>query len=240
MNEINLFYGTWELDGILKNISFEEGIKLLKYAKLNGINKFDTALVYANGKVERMLSNVIDDRDIVLTKIPAIKKPEIDEIKIDEFYPIGYVNDKVNESLKNLNRKMIDIILLHNWSKNWKDLRVLDELIKLKEKGVIKHIGISLPNNFNYRLDLKILKKIDYLEAPYNIENTWILNDLDYYKENNIKIILRSLFLQGKLIKEKKVNKDEVLSFIQKLNVYVTIGMTNQNQIDENIKYFGG
>lgn len=240
MSNNKLFYGTWELDGILKNIDESKAIQLLKYAKSKGINKFDTALVYGNGKVEKLLSVIIDNNDIVLTKIPAIIKPNIDSYHIKKYYPENYIEKKLLESLKNLNRETIDVVLLHNWSINWgKDLTPLFELKKIKDKGVIKEIGISLPNNYNERLSDKILKEIDYIEAPYNINEKWILNDIDYYRQNNIEIILRSLFKQGKLLKENLVNVKEEILFVKKLDVKVTIGMTSNNHIDENIKLLG-
>lgn len=232
-----LFYGTWELDGILKNISSREAIDLLKYAKIMGINKFDTALAYGNGKVEKILSKIITTEDIVLTKIPAIVKPSIDAKEIHHFYPNGYVFKKVKESLNNLNRNYIDIVLLHNWSINWiSDITPLIELLNLKKKNIIKNIGISLPNGFSKRLDDNILKLIDYIEAPYNDDNQWILNDLDYYKEYGVEVIIRSLFLQGKLVKEKKEIVFEKINEVKALGTYVVIGMTSKEQIEENIK----
>lgn len=239
MSNINLFYGTWELDGVLKSIKDDEAMELLKYAKKRGINSFDTALVYGNGNVEKMLAKVIDEKDIILTKIPAKSKPGLDEENVDNYYPIGYINDKLLESLRNLNRKNINIVLLHNYSRGWRDLRPLDELANLKEKGLINKIGISLPNNFNMRLPMDVLAKIDYIEAPYNIDNAWILQDIDYYKKNNIKIILRSLFMQGKLITNNEYIINTLLK-IKKLKVDVTIGMTKKSQIDENIEILKG
>ena len=239
MSKVNLFYGTWELDGILKDIKEEEAIELLKYAKSHGINSFDTALVYGNGKVERMLASVIDDKDIVLTKIPAKTKPSLDEEGIDDFYPEGYIEEKLNESLRNLNRKKINIVLLHNFSRKWTNLRPINDLVRLKEQGLIDKIGISIPNNYNERLSQDVVDLIDYIEVPYNVENTWILNDIDYYKENNIQIILRSLFLQGKVITDNNYIIDTLLK-VKKLNVNVTIGMTKKNQIDQNIEILRG
>lgn len=239
MSEINLFYGTWELDGILKDIKEGEAIELLKYAKEQGINSFDTALVYGNGKVERMLASVIDDKDIVLTKIPAKIKPSLDEEDIDGFYPEGYIEEKLSESLRNLKRKSINIVLLHNFSRKWTNLRPINDLVKLKKQGLIDKIGISIPNNFNERLPQNVVDLIDYIEVPYNVENTWILSDIDYYKENNIQIILRSLFLQGKVITDNNFIIDTLLK-VKKLNVNVTIGMTKKSQIDQNIEILKG
>lgn len=232
----NLFYGTWELDGVLKNVSPNESIQLLKYAKKNGINKFDTALAYGNGKVEKLLSQVLTSDDIILTKVPATIKPSIDSHDVQKYYPTGYISKKFKESLHNLNRDYIDIVLLHNWSLNWNDISPLIELSNLKQKGLIKYIGISLPNNFSKRIDAKILKIIDYIEAPYNIDNEWILQDINYYKEHNVQIILRSLFMQGMLARNNNEIVEKTIKKAKSLGTYLVIGMTNTQQIDENIR----
>ena len=232
----NLFYGTWELDGVLKNVSPNESIELLKYAKKNGINKFDTALAYGNGKVEKLLSQVLTSDDIILTKVPATVKPSIDSHGVHKYYPSGYISQKFKESLHNLNRDYIDIVLLHNWSLNWNDISPLIELSNLKQQGLIKYIGISLPNNFSKRIDAKILKIIDYIEAPYNIDNEWILQDINYYKEHNVQIILRSLFMQGMLARNNNEIVEKTIKKAKSLGTYLVIGMTNTQQIDENIR----
>ena len=231
-----LFYGTWELDGILKNISSVQSIELLKYAKQKGINKFDTALAYGNGKVEKILSKIITNEDIILTKIPAITKPSINSVNIKKYYPNEYIHEKFKESLRNLGRNYLDIVLLHNWSINWTDISPLIELYNLKKKGLIKYIGISLPNNFSKRLDSTILDLIDYIEAPYNDDNKWILNDINYYKEYGIKIILRSIFKQGNLVKNNEKIVEKKIKEIKALGTYVAIGMTSKKQIYENTK----
>ena len=231
-----LFYGTWELDGTLKKIDESKAEDLIKYAKKLGINKFDTALAYGNGKVEKILSRTTTDGDIILTKVPAVTKPKLDSTNSLEYYPCGYVVEKVNESRKNLSRSVIDIVLLHNWSLSWgSEEPCLDELLDLKRKEQIKYIGISLPNNYNNRLSEQIVEKIDYVEAPFNIENNWIINDLNFYREHNVKVILRSIFLQGKTIKDGSVNVEETIKRIAKYDTYIAIGMTEERQIAENI-----
>ena len=237
----NLFFGTWELDGIQKNINEEQAMELIKHAKEKGIKKFDTALAYGNGKVEKILSKVIDKDDIILTKVPAIIKPEIDSIDSVTYYPPGYTSEKVLQSKENLSRDIIDIILLHNWSKLWSDDEpCLNELINQKEKGNVRYIGISLPNYYNERLSEKIVQKIDYLEAPLNTKNDWILRDLDFYKTNNVKVILRSLFLQGKSIKNGELEVKKTLKETSKHETYLAVGMTSKNQIDENVETLKG
>ena len=113
---------------------------------------------------------------------------------------VVYILECINKSLLNLNRKKIDICLLHNWTYKWNnEPLMIDILQKIKNSGLVDKIGISLPNMFNNELSDQVLKVIDVIECPYNSENNWILNSIDKYKKYGIEIILRSLFEQGKL-----------------------------------------
>ena len=111
-----------------------------------GITKFDTALVYGNGKVEKLLSKVIDESDTILTKIPARIKPVSGRnMPLINYYDEDYINCCIEKSLYNLNRKKIEIVLLHNWTEEWNNKPILlDWLITLKNRKIVKKIGISL------------------------------------------------------------------------------------------------
>ncbi len=234
----NLYLGTWQLGGQFKNLSNDEVIKILNCSKKMGIYKFDTALVYGDGMVEKQISEVIDDNDIILTKVPAKKKPNLSEIcKLEDYYSKTYIADCVNKSIDNLKVKKINTLLLHNWHYSWDDNdEILNWLIDLKNQGIVEKIGISLPNNYNRILGEKVLCKIDVIEAPYNNENKWIEKDIDIYKKYNIEIILRSIFLQGKVLKDDSNSYVEIIKNALKFNTSVVIGMTTNEQIMNNVK----
>ena len=105
---------------------------------------------------------------------------------------------------------------------------------------MVKRVGISLPNNYNRRLSEKVVSKIDVIEAPFNEDNRWIESDIEYYKKYNLEIILRSIFMQGKLLKEDKSNYFKIINEVNKLRTSVVIGMTTEVQILENVKKFNG
>lgn len=229
----NIYLGTWQFSGDFKKLSEEEIKVLIEYAKEKGISNFDTALVYGNGSVEKYLSKYTTDTDKITTKIPAKKKPTGDINSLEEYYEYDYMKSCVLKSLENLKRDQVETILLHNWHKSFNDsMELLTWLVSFKNEKLTKKIGISLPNNYNETLPDNVLKMIDVIEVPYNIENEWILKDIDTYKKYGIEIILRSLFIQGKNCEqlEKKLNS------VKYLNTSVVIGMTSTKQIDDNIK----
>lgn len=232
-----LYYGTWQFSGDFKNLSKEEIVSLIKYAHQNGINRFDTALVYGKGMVEKILGEELDDKDILLTKIPAKKKPMLDCLfSLSNYYTEEYILKCLNTSLNNLKREKIDIVLLHNWVDEWNSEKDLIKwLVNLKHQNLTNRIGISLPNGYNGDLANEILEQIDVIEVPYNDENNWILEKLDRYKKYNIEIILRSLFKQGKVLNNGR-NYRAIIKQAKDLNTSIVIGMTTEDQIDSNIK----
>lgn len=182
-----------------------------------------------------MLGEVLEEKDVVLTKIPAKIKPKEEVKKFDSYYEYSYILTCVKKSLKNLKRKKINV-LFHNWHVKWNDESLaLKYLKELKSEKFIEKIGISLPNNYNSSLPVEILKVIDIIEISYNSENNWVLNDINRYKFNNIEIILRSLFIQGKeLIRETDYKL--ILNNVKNLSTSLAIGMTTKSQIDKNIE----
>lgn len=237
MRRNSLYLGTWQFDGTFNNLLDDEIVNLIKYAKNIGITKFDTALVYGNGKVEKLLSKVIDESDTILTKIPARIKPTNGiNMPLKNYYDEDYINCCIEKSLYNLERKKIEIVLLHNWIEEWNNKPVLlDWLIALKKRKIVKKIGISLPNGYQGQLPKIVLNKIDVIEAPLNPDNQWILNSLNTYKENNIEVILRSLFMQGKLLNEDKDTYIDIIRKTNLLNTSMVIGMTTKEQMNMNI-----
>lgn len=235
----NLYMGTWQFNGQFKKFTDDEVIQLLKIANENGINRFDTALVY--GQAEKYISNLNNDNNIILTKIPAKEKPPLEEnVTLSKYYTREYIEECINKSLSNLNRDYIDIILLHNWNCNWDNYpELIDWLLDLKKRNLVKKIGISLPNGYNRCLSPKILCYIDVIEAPYNEDNKWIKKDIELYKKYNIEIILRSLFLQGKSLKNKAKDYKDIIKFAKRFETSLVIGMTTEEQIINNIESVG-
>lgn len=258
-----ILFGTWQLGGDFTIISNHTIKELFNIALKNGIDRFDTAKVYGNGYVEKLLGEVLPSNTRILTKIPALNKPKIDQSfeTIDLCYPPMFVSGSAYESLTNMKRSTLHTVLLHNWSRKWTGLNYpLAELITLKERGVIEKIGISLPDGFNVRLDEEICARIDVIEAPYNHIESWIRNDILWYQKFNIDVILRSLFVQGLRLKSEeerktlnendvRIKKIEKIPFDPKgtvesiftdalsLNTSIVFGSTNPIHLAENLSF---
>lgn len=234
MKNSNIIYGTWELDGKHKELTKEQIGQLIAYAKKCGIWMFDTALVYGNGNVEKYLGEFLTETDYVLTKIPAKSKPELTDENVDNFYSEEYVENCLNTSLENLKRKSINCVLFHNWSYGWNE-KVISYLTKLKEKGLVKQIGISLPNGYLKPLKDEILEKIDVIEIPYNESNLHNKEFINYYKSKGKIVYIRSIFNKGKQLgNDKLTNCAKLIGEAKEFNCPLVIGMTNHKQIHYN------
>ncbi len=262
-----LYLGTWQFSGQFKNFSDIQIKEIITFANSNGIRKFDTAAVYGNGKVESILGETMINDSTVLTKIPAVSKPSLEtSARSIVYYPKEWINKCLLDSSKRLCRAPIDTILLHNWSRQWQkhdDLNPLMFLLESKAAGVVKKIGVSLPDDFDVRLSDEVIELIDVVEAPLNTDNTWILSEIPRLKTKGVEVILRSLFMQGLLIMDGdsfqmlndrdirkkrysilspsiRQNYKEILLRAWELQTSITVGMTTFQQILDNIACLGG
>jgi aryl-alcohol dehydrogenase-like predicted oxidoreductase len=238
MQQFNrLYFGTWQLGGQFKKLSSPQIESLLFFALDSGINRFDTAAVYGEGLVEKILGLNLPGDSVIVTKIPATSKPSLDSpAPIQNFYSRDSIRRSAFASLERLQRSSVDTLLLHNWLPSWSldAIEILESLVELKKEGIAKRVGISLPNNFSAHINKEILPFLDVIEAPFNPQNQWILSQLPELLRLKKEILLRSLFDQGKLLKNHPAD-----AFLQKaleLETSLVIGMTTEEQISQNIE----
>lgn len=258
-----LYFGTWQFGGQFKKMSGLEMVSLVEHALRKGVLRFDTAMVYGSGKVEEMLGEILPREAVVVTKIPAIKKPAGNLCGgIEEYYPEDFIRKSLDESLRRLRRDSVDTLLLHNWSSAWNNQseQAFSLLEKLKTEGMVKRIGISFPNGHDCFVGENIRERIDVVEAPCNIVNNEIVEQIPKFLACGKEVILRSIFLQGILLRNEIERADffpedirsartadapsqcftsqEILSRVLAFDTSVVIGMTTVEQIDQNISFF--
>lgn len=243
MNWFNrLYFGTWQLGGQFKNLSPEYIKSLLLFAISSGIRRFDTAAVYGGGSVEEMLGLYLPEDAVIVTKIPAASKPNLEAPEpIQRFYSQDGIHRSVYGSLERLRRSSIDTVLLHNWLPMWSSeaVAILECLNGLKDEGVVTRVGISLPDNFSCPVAEAVLPHVDVIEAPFNTEQDWVLQQLPYLRDLKKEILLRSLFKQGKLLTGPH-STEMIAQNAFTLGTSVVIGMTTKEQVTRNINYLKG
>jgi predicted aldo/keto reductase-like oxidoreductase len=153
-----------------KGIDEEKAIQLIHYAMDQGVNYFDTAYPYHNGKSEPLLGRALQghrEKIMIATKLPAwLVKGEDD---FDKF---------LHEQLQRLNTSYLDFYLLHGlgrqtWSR-MKELGALRFLDRILSDGRARYVG------FSFHDDIRIFKEIvdGYDWALGQIQSNYL--DLDY------------------------------------------------------------
>ena len=201
-----------------KNLNLKEIKKIFDYCKKKGINTLDTAPGYRN-VFENLKKNEIKNWDII-SKIPSIPKNTRD---IN-----SYVYKIFFSTLKKINLSKIHTILIHD-EKNILDVTIGKKIVKvlnnLKKEKLVKRIGSSIYDPYKIK---RVIKNYDFdvLQCPYNIFDKRLVDSglSKLLKIRKIKIHLRSIFLQGLLLRDqnnipiKFKNYDKIIKYHNWLN----------------------
>jgi len=183
-----------------KKIKISEIKKIKSFLVKCKILKIDTASNYGNS--EKILGdlNFKNFKIISKLKIPKIKTSDIP----------NWISKEINISLKNIKLKKLYGLLIHDYRdlNGKRGILLINELKKLKKRGIVKKIGISIYNPNELNKVMRIFKP-EIIQFPYNvldqrIETTGWLKKL---KSLKIETYARSCFLQGLLLNFKKKNK---------------------------------
>ena len=103
-----------------------ESKRVLHKAIDEGINFFDSALVYGMGHSEKLLGQVEKEAGkelFITTKIPPknFRWPAKDSYTLEACFPTEHIIQMTERSLRNLNRDYIDLQQFHVWSDAWAD-----------------------------------------------------------------------------------------------------------------------
>lgn len=207
--EISLLgYGCW---GIGKSMWIgaedTESKKALHRAIDEGINFFDTALVYGMGHSEKLVGEVEKESGkelLIASKVPPqnMEWPADDKTTLKEAFSKEYIIKRTEQSLKNLNRDHIDIMQFHVWNDKWSAEDEWKEAVtKLKKEGKVRFWGISI-NDHQPENGIEAGKTglIDSYQVIFNIFDQKPAEKLfPFCRKNNISIIARVPFDEGGL-----------------------------------------
>lgn len=209
-------FGAWAIGGTWGEVKDDESLKALKKALDLGVNFFDTADVYGDGRSERLLAKLKKGRKeefYIATKTGRRLAPHT-----PEGYNKKNITSFVERSLKNLDTEAIDLIQLHCPPTQVfympEVFGVLDDLVK---EGKLKHYGVSVE---------KIEEAIKAIEFP-NVKTVQIIFNMfrqrpadlffDLAKKKQVGILARvplsSGMLTGKFTKDSKFEDDDHRKF---------------------------
>src|SRR5918998_3460772 len=136
--------GTWALGDGWGTVSDEDAYATLNYTIDSGVNFLDTADVYGDGRSEKLIGRLVEDRpdDEIFVATKAGRR-------LDPHTAEGYNHDNlsafVERSLTNLGVEALDLLQLHcpPTEAYWQD-ETFEALDNLVEAGKVKHYGVSV------------------------------------------------------------------------------------------------
>jgi aryl-alcohol dehydrogenase-like predicted oxidoreductase len=209
-------FGAWAIGGSWGNVDDKESLATLHAALDRGVNFFDTADVYGDGRSERLLARLKKERRekfYVATKagrrLPA---------QTTEGYNRKNLTAFVNRSLKNLNTETIDLLQLHcpptGVYYQPEVFGILDDFLKA---GKLRHYGVSVE---------KVEEALKAIEFP-NVQSVQIIFNIFRQRPAELffaeaqkrkvgilaRVPLASGLLSGKMSHASKFAKDDHRNF---------------------------
>lgn len=246
--------------GLMRLPSFPDGTvdedaaaECIDFAIKNGVNYFDTAFPYHNGKSELYAASILGKYDresyFLADKFPGHQYAET-------YYP----QEIFEEQLKKCNTSYFDFYLLHNVNEDsinvYLDERwgIIPYFLEQKKLGRIKHLGFSChstPETLKCFLEATN-GTMEFCQIQYNYMDEELQNAKEKYKilsEFGVPIWVMEPVRGGRLAKENKDLKalrpdESEASFafrwlLEKPQVKVILsGMSNLEQVKDNIKTF--
>jgi len=209
-------FGAWAIGGAWGAVDDKDSLAALHVALDAGVNFFDTADVYGDGRSERLLAKLKKERSdkfYIATKAGR---------RLREQTPEGYSRENlttfIERSLRNLETDALDLLQLHCPPVQVYYMpEVFGILDDLTREGKIRHYGVSVE---------KVEEAIKAIEFP-NVESVQIIFNIfrqrpaDFFfelaRKHKVGILARvplaSGMLTGKITRDSKFSKDDHRAF---------------------------
>ena len=245
-------------------LSTEDRVKLVRHAYDVGIRYFDTAIIYTYSDSQAIIGKALKDvRDnvFITTKVDFwdISKPDGRFTKI----PKGEATRQVEMNLKELQSDYIDAIMIHGTPgveqmTVEQCMEVQAELVKARDKGLVRFVGFSAHHYFDKALALISTNEFDLCMLAYGYlprghsrffsPRTAELRNACLVKAHELKMgivamkVLGAGMLGGFGMKKFAGLPGAAIRYVLQDNrIHVlTIGMRYPAEIDANIKILAG
>jgi predicted aldo/keto reductase-like oxidoreductase len=179
----------------------ESSIKIIRHGIDMGINYIDTAWYYHLGDSEKILGEALKggyrEKVHLVTKLPihVVRKRE----DFDQY---------LSKQLKRLQTDYLDGYIFHGINKGSfnkiKDLGLIGEMEKAKNKGLIKHIGFSFHDTYPVFKEIIDYYNWDIVQIQYNYIDTRFqaaTEGLNYAHSKGIAVVIMEPLKGGRLVK---------------------------------------
>ena len=224
--------GTWPIGGGMGILDEDESIKTVHASIDYGVNFIDTAESYLSS--EKTLGKALlgkRDKVFLASKLSGDHSP-------------SHIKIALENSLRNLKCDYLDLYQIHSWKEEWIIEDTLNELIKYKDNGLIKYIGVSNFTASQISRSSKITK-IQSCQPHYSMLFRASKSDpIDYCSENRIGVIIYSPLARGLLTGKyqpghKFNNDDHRKNHKAFTNQYIEKGWKISKILDQWAKDYG-
>jgi aryl-alcohol dehydrogenase-like predicted oxidoreductase len=216
MNVSEISFGAWAIGSSWGKVDDKESLAALHKAVDWGVNFFDTADVYGNGRSEKLIGRLLKERKETL--YVATKAGRKLEPHVAEKYTAQAIRRFVDDSLKNLEVQTLDLLQLHCPPTavyyNPELFYALDEMVK---SGKLRNYGVSVE---------KVEEALKAIELP-GVKTVQIIFNMFrqrpaelFFREARARRIgvlarvpLASGLLTGKLTRTTRFNRDDHRNF---------------------------
>lgn len=214
-------FGCWTMGGLnwvngtpngWANVNEDEITAGIKTALDAGVNHFDNADVYGNGKAERMLARVFDRLGVQNTSVVIATKIGHFPGTAEHAYEPAHIRHQCEQSLINLRRDYIDLYYLHHGNFG-PDARYLpgaaDTLDRLQKEGKIRLKGQSAYSEDDFERAVPVVKPVVLQSSASALGDRFIkpgsrLQKL--MKDHNLGFVAFGPLAQGRLLDKFDAN----------------------------------
>lgn len=248
-----LGFGCMRLPMKGEEVDMAELESMVDYLMAHGANYFDTAYMYVNEKSETSIGKILKKykrEDFILAdKSPIYKMTSQEDVR------------KIfDEQLKKCQVEYFDLYLCHNINNNvvdiYRNVKMYDELSKLKKEGKIKYLGFSFHGTPDLLKEIVKEHKWDFCQLQINYLDWELVKAKEQYEiaqSANLPIIVMQPLRGGGLVKlsEKSLAKLKEQnpnvkpaefglrwSASRKNVMTVLSGMSNLQQVKDNVETF--
>lgn len=247
-----LGFGAMRLKTINGEIDEDKAFELFDYAYKNGVNYFDTAMPYTDGKNETFVGKALKrykrDSFFLATKLSfGMVKSRDDVLKL------------IDKQLETLQTDYIDMYLLHALNKERisqiKEWNVLEIVEGWKKEGKIKNIGFSFHDDYDTFVEILNMYEWDFCQIQLNYMDTNFQQGIKGYydlEKRGIPVVVMEPIKGGKLASFNKsienifknYSDNSIASWALRWvgslsNIKVILsGMNEMDQLEDNLNTF--
>ena len=227
-----IVFGAGAVGGIL--IHKDDGIKreAIRRALAGGINWIDTAAQYGNGKSEEALGWLLPEAGAT----PYLSTKF--QLAVENLKDIpAQIEERLRASLARLKRTSVDLLQLHNRIGSKPGGRVMtveqvlgrngvaDGLDRLREKGLIRHMGITAIGETASVCEVIRSGRFDSAQVYYNLLNpsagrsmpkAWTGHDftgvIEACREHGVAVLAIRIFAAGIIASDERTGRESILT----------------------------